>query len=171
MKMCPKCKKTYAEKGYCPDCVERLVDCQSSGSAGVSSFKKKHVLWKVYFWLSIITLVSTYVTAYLIKYFSIWQTTGMLLVDIIALSGLFCFCWNKRFSKRNFWKFFSILYILYGFLFLLFFTIPKVQQDSHSFLEMVITVSVAILMQLFCYIALWSYAFKDPLWNEPKTIN
>src|SRR6187402_935468 len=81
-----------------------------------------------------------------------------LALDTMATIGLFLFAFSKRFLSRRFWKFFTVIYIVYCVADWLA-MIPKwLAEHQLGTFATVFVISCALALQLMTMLALWRYS-------------
>ncbi|MFH1564504.1 MAG: hypothetical protein ABIC82_01505, partial [bacterium] len=102
-----------------------------------------------------------------------------LLISVIALLGLYAFCWNKKILNQMFWKIFFLANI--AWMIVLTYIIPPSQQlieklpekemmvfQQNIFLFSTIGLIISLILLLPLFVALYSYGFKNNIWKDRK---
>lgn len=121
------------------------------------------MFWKIYFFV-LVVLLAFYHSS--VRFPRIWEVLN-LVIDVIALIGLFGFCWEKKIFKRLFWKTFLPICIIWSVLYQLF--IPDIQKvyvapylGWFELADRIFSLSINILL----FIALYLYGFRrTELWE------
>ena len=121
----------------------------------------KKTLWKIYFWFLLIVIIPTYLWQ---GFSRVWEIIDVILM-LIAMIGLFGFCWQKRWISVIFWKIFFCGYIVWNIFQQYILPWPQVVQEAMEkdigglSQPVVATINITIFIPLF--IALYFYAFKN----------
>ena len=70
----------------------------------------KKTFWKIYFWFLLIAIIPTYLWQ---GFSRIWEVIDVILM-LVAMLGLFAFCWQKKWFSSMFWKTFFYGYIIWN---------------------------------------------------------
>ena len=121
------------------------------------------MFWKIYFWVLVVLLAFYHPS---VGFPRIWEVID-LVIDVIAIVGLFAFCWEKRILTRLFWRAFFPICIIWNVFYRYF--IPEIQKvylapDPDWFKS--VDIIFSLVMSILLFIALYLYAFRrSELWE------
>ena len=121
----------------------------------------KKTFWKIYFWFLLIAIIPVYLWQ---GFSRVWEVIDVVLM-LVAMVGLFAFCWQKRWFSLIFWKIFFGGYIVWNIFQQYILPLPQVVQetvekDMGGLSQPVLaTINIVIFIPLF--IALYLYAFRN----------
>jgi len=117
----------------------------------------KKTLWKIYFWLLLITTVPTYLWQ---GFSRIWEVIDAIAM-LVAMLGLLAFCWQKRLLSVIFWRIFFIIYIIWNIFQQYILPWPQTVQEAMGDLSQSVAATINIITFIPLMIALYLYAFKN----------
>lgn len=135
------------------------------------SFKiNKSLLWKIYFWFLLIASMCA------VQGFIGNLDIIDLLISVIALLGLYAFCWNKKILNQVFWKIFFLATIVWAIISTYILPLPpqlveKITERGMTISQPIIYLSATfgLILTLPLFLALYSYAFKsEGIWKSEK---
>jgi hypothetical protein len=117
------------------------------------------MLWKFYFWLVLALDMTAFVMP---QQRRVWETVDMGMF-LLALFGLFGFCWGKRMLSRLFWQVFLVCLLLWiGCYAFVLAPIPAVASQAGSMkLPVQLLSSLAIVPHIPLIAALYLYSFRS----------
>lgn len=122
------------------------------------------IIWKVYFWIFAFIVVSGY-SATLAKKTAFYLYFDILL-SIVGLVSLWCYAYEKRILRPNFWRLFFCLFLPWNVINMIygpFYVDSELVGQSDQFYAKLIPAAIS----LPAYIALFLYAFRSKeIWNE-----
>jgi len=121
------------------------------------------MFWKIYFWILVVLLAFYHPS---VGFPRIWEVLN-LVIDVIAIVGLYGFCWEKRILARLFWRGFLPICMIWTVLYQHF--IPDIQKvyvaPYPGWFELADRI-FSLLMAILLFVALYLYAFKrSKLWE------
>ncbi len=125
----------------------------------------RSAVWKFYFWMILALDMVSFVMPLDRRAWEFIET-GLFLV---ALCGLFGYCWERRIVARLFWQVFLVVFL--GWLLVYFFIIPSpVRQASTAGLAeptIIALVAVTALLHVPLVWALFAYGFRrGDIWER-----
>jgi hypothetical protein len=118
----------------------------------------KTLLWKAYFWIIVFLDMISFVVSMDRR---LWEMAEMGFF-LVALIGLFGYCWERQILNRIFWQVFSVVFLCW--LAVYFFVIPRLpMQDAAGNLPIATVaglIAVTIVMHLPLVTGVFLYAFR-----------
>jgi hypothetical protein len=128
----------------------------------------KTMLWKFYFWVVLTLDLIAFVTPLSLQQGRrVWETVDMG-VFLLALVGLFGFCWGKKMLSPLFWQVFLACFLLWmGWYVFAVAPLPHVSSRANSLhVPSQLISSLAIVPHLPLIVALYLYSYKSAeLWR------
>ncbi len=115
--------------------------------------KTDKTLWRIYFWVLILLSAPYYIKPDL-------KITEMIdgVLFVIALVGLYGYCWYKKILSKDFWRIFFVVAIGWNIFDL--FTNPKgTEVMGEDFIAGLFAIAFAVAFFIPLFIALYRYAF------------
>ena len=121
------------------------------------------MFWKIYFWILVVLLALYHAS---VGFPRIWEFID-LIHNIIAIVGLFGFCWERKIFTRLFWKIFLIVCIIWFLLYQYY--IPEIQRvyvaPAPQWFGLFDRV-FSLVMNILLFVALYLYGFRRTyLWQ------
>ena len=121
------------------------------------------MFWKIYFCIILAVVILSHI---MIGFPTVWEFLD-LVANIVAMIGLWGFCWEYGVFRRLFWKSFAVAFV--GWLIVYDFVIPMPQDiaEINPPLAYEVTSELVLIMLIVPWIlALYLYSFrKSELWD------
>jgi hypothetical protein len=115
----------------------------------------KSILWKIYFFIILLNATINYLWLGYTRFLEIAD----LIFFLIAALGLFAYIWKKTIFLKLAWKIYFFVQILWNIFY--FYLLPMPEEIAKSFdLPQYATASIAMVINIPLFIALYLYAFK-----------
>jgi len=123
----------------------------------------KPLAWKFYFWVILAFDMVSFVIPYERRIWEIAETGFF----VVALCGLFGFCWERKIIAKLFWQLFFAAFLCW---ILVYFTFGRSQaiQSSLSAVPLptlVIVIIAVVVLHVPLFWGLFLYAFKSKVWE------
>ena len=123
----------------------------------------KALAWKYYFWVILAFDMVSFVLPFERRIWEIVETFFF----VVALAGLFGFCWKRKIFLRLFWQVFFAAFLCW---ILVYFTLGRSQAMPASLVSistptLMALAAVAVLLHVPLVFGLYLYAFGKGIWE------